>query len=244
MNTAPRVIEEQLQSLEPSAIIELFQLHLTEAVNGIDDVLYFHAGTNEFFTDITFNAVSYTAIPCESEGFDKSTKGTLPRPSFTVANTNNGISSLVVLYSLLNAKLVRIRTCRKFLDGSNFTGGNATADPSAVFDPDGAGGSADIWYVDRISSENPQAVSFELIGRLDLTNLRLPRRQVVEHCPWEYRGTQCGYAGKKYFDVNDTETSEANDVCGHRYNSCALRFPGKAKDKIPFGGFPSARLQV
>ena len=28
-------------------IIELFQLHLTAAVNGIDTVYYYHAGTNQ-----------------------------------------------------------------------------------------------------------------------------------------------------------------------------------------------------
>ena len=33
--STPQSIQEQLQSLEPSAIIELFQLELTEAVNGV-----------------------------------------------------------------------------------------------------------------------------------------------------------------------------------------------------------------
>ena len=44
--STPQSIQEQLQSLEPSAIIELFQLELTEAVNGIDQTYYYHAGTN------------------------------------------------------------------------------------------------------------------------------------------------------------------------------------------------------
>ena len=37
--STPQSIQEQLQSLEPSAIIELFQLELTQAVNGVDQVL-------------------------------------------------------------------------------------------------------------------------------------------------------------------------------------------------------------
>jgi len=76
---------------------------------------------------------------------------------------------------------------------------------------------------------------------LDLLNLALPRRQVLEHCPWQYRGSECGYKGKKYFDVNDNSTTAANDQCGKRYTSCALRF---TSGNLPFGGFPGARLQM
>ena len=36
MTTTPNKVERELHSLEPSAIIELFQLHLTAAVNGVD----------------------------------------------------------------------------------------------------------------------------------------------------------------------------------------------------------------
>ena len=35
--STPQSIQEQLQSLEPSAIIELFQLQLTQAVNGVNE---------------------------------------------------------------------------------------------------------------------------------------------------------------------------------------------------------------
>ena len=232
--SAPQSIQEQLQSLEPSAIIELFQLQLTAAINGIDTTLYYHAGTNELSADIVFNQITYTAFPIEVEGFEVTSKGTLPRPTMLIANASNSISALLVLYSPLQAKVTRIRTCKKFLDAVNFSSGNATADPTAKFEDE-------IWYIDRVASENPQAVEFELTSKLDLTNLALPRRQVLEHCPWKYRGAECGYTGKNYFDINDRPTDAANDQCGKRYSSCAKRF---TRGLLPFGGFPGARLQA
>ena len=78
-----------------------------------------------------------------------------------------------------------------------------------------------------------------------MQNLRLPKRQVVEHCPWEYKGTECGYKGSKCFDVNDIELTgddkQTLDKCGHKYSSCLVRFKG---EDIPFGGFLGARLQM
>ena len=232
--TVPQSIQEQLYKLEPSAIIELFQMELTLAVNGVDSTFYYHAGTNELTADIVFNGITYAATPIEVEGFEMTTKGTLPRPAMRVANANSAISALLVLYNPLQAKVTRIRTCKKFLDAVNFSGGNPTADPAAKFEDE-------IWYIDRVSQENPLLVEFELTSKLDLLNLALPRRQVLEHCPWRYRGTECGYTGKSYFDVNDNATTAANDQCGKRYSSCALRF---TSGNLPFGGFPGARLQM
>ena len=130
--TVPQSIQEQLQSLEPSAIIELFQLQLTEAVNGVDQTYYYHAGTNELIANIQFDGIEYAAYPIEVDGFEMTTKGALPRPSMRIANANNAISALLVLYNPLQAKVTRIRTCKKFLDAANFSGGNATADPTEV----------------------------------------------------------------------------------------------------------------
>ncbi|NBT50135.1 MAG: phage minor tail protein L [Marivivens sp.] len=232
--STPQSIQEQLQSLEPSAIIELFELELTEAVNGINQTYYYHAGTNELSADIVFSQITYAAFPIEVEGFEVTSNGTLPRPTMRIANANNSISTLLVLYNPLKAKITRIRTCKKFLDAVNFSGGNATADPTAKFEDE-------IWYIDRVANENPQVVEFELTSKLDLTNLALPRRQVLEHCPWKYRGAECRYTGANYFDINDRVTDAANDQCGKRYTSCALRF---TSGLLPFGGFPGARLQA
>tara|TARA_R100000353_G_scaffold21204_1_gene18988 strand:- start:265 stop:999 length:735 start_codon:yes stop_codon:yes gene_type:complete len=232
-------ISEEIQKLEPSALIELFELKLTLDVNGIDQTFYYHAGKNEVKTDIVFGGQAYAAVPCEVKGFDKITKGTLPRPTFSVANANSAITNLMLLYSPLNAELKRIQTHKKFLDAVNFSSGlNPTADPTAIAQID------DIWYIDRVAEETPTVVTFELIGKIAMQNLRLPKRQVLEHCPWLYKGTQCGYKGTNYFNTNDEPvSSQSDDRCGHKYTSCLLRFSGK-NEKVPFGGFLNARLQM
>ena len=246
-------ISEEIQKLEPSAIIELFELKLTLAVNGVDQTYYYHAGTNELKSNIVFNGVTYVAAPVQVKGFDKKTKGTLPRPTFSVANADNAITNLMLLYSPLNAELKRIQTCKKFIDAVNFSSGtNATADPTAIFQTD------DIWYIDRVASETPELVTFELTARINLQNLRLPKRQIVEYCPWKYRSpadaalgqagsVECGYKGLKCFDANDNELTgddkQALDKCGHRYSSCLVRF-SSVDEIVPFGGFLNARLQM
>ena len=246
MTTTPDAVERELYSLEPSAIIELFELHLTQAVNGVDLVYYYHAGTNELSQDIVFNDVTYSAVPIEVDGFEVTTKGTLPRPSMKIANADGAITALLLSYNPLQAEVRRIRTCKKFLDAVNFPGGtNPTADPTAMFN-----GGYESWYIDRVATENPQVVEFELSGKLDLTNLRLPKRQVVEHCPWRYKGNECRYQPGKMFNLNNQEvTDPAEDQCAKNITACELRFPrgqgiGTNDDLLPFGGFPGARLQI
>lgn len=237
-NTTPESIYDQIQGLEPSAIIELFQLRLTEDVNGINTTFYYHAGTNALTGNVVFNKKTYVPTPIEVEGFELTTKGTLPRPTMRVANVTGSISALLLLYNPLQARLKRIRTCKKFLDAANFSSGtNATADPDARFPEE-------IYYIDRVSKENPQLVEFELVSRLELSTLALPGRQVVEHCPWVYRGEECGYTGKTYFDAEDNKLGKnqaAQDVCGKRRSSCKARF---GKKPLPHGGFPGSRIQA
>ena len=174
---ASAAVSPELQSLEPSAIIELFKFTFDKNVNGQTIApYYYHAGTNEIKTNIVFNGQSYTPLPVKVTGFNKTTKGTLPRPKFEIANTDNAISALLILYNPLHAELLRIKTCKKFLDKENFTnqGSHTTADPTAIFEAD------DRWYVDRVVSENPNTVVFELTGKIDMTNLRLPKRKYRE----------------------------------------------------------------
>ena len=227
ISPASSKISEEIQLLAPSAEIELFVLTYTATVNGIDQTLRYHAGTNEVKTDIVFGGNTYSAVPAEVTGFDSTTQGTLPRPKFKVANVNNAISAFIQLYNPLQGKVQRIKTCKKFLDAANFSSGtNDSADPTAIFKTD------DIWYIDRISQENPEFVEFELSAKINLQNLRIPKRQITEHCPWEYRGTECGYKGNKCFTVDDQlitsgslATKLSQDRCGHKYSSCLKRFP-------------------
>lgn len=234
--TVPQSVQTQLKKLNPSAIIELFTLELTEAINGGDVTYRWHSGKNELDANIVFNNTTYTAKPIKAIQFSLATKGTIPRPQLTIGNVDSELTSILATYDLFKAKVTRGRTCVKFLDAVNFSAGNASADTNAKFDDD-------VYYVDRVVSENIEYVQFELTSKLEVIGLRLPRRQMLEHCPWEYKGTECGYRPGATFDVNDNETDAAGDVCGKRYNSCKIRFPDK-DTLLPYGGFPSARIQV
>tara|TARA_B100001093_G_scaffold142651_1_gene135099 strand:- start:9154 stop:9960 length:807 start_codon:yes stop_codon:yes gene_type:complete len=263
ISPASSKISEEIQKLDPSAVITLFVLSYTADVNGIDEVIRYHAGTNELKSDIKFGSHTYSAFPVEVSGFDKTTTGTLPRPKFKVSNVNNVLSAFIQLYNPLGGSVQRVQTCVKFLNSSNFAGTNANADSTAIFNKN------DIWYIDRISEENPEFVEFELTPKINLQNLRIPKRQITEHCPWKYRSAadaaagnsgspECGYKGQACFTADDVKITsgtlaqkQAQDKCGHKYSSCVARFgqygEGGTKKKptdLPFGGFINARIQL
>ena len=257
---------EVLRDLEPSALIELFHIQFTTELNGAADDLYFHAGTNGIPTSIVFAGQSYTAAPVEAEGFDKSMKGVLPRPTLRVANAQDTISSLMHRSSNpidpLTAKVTRIQTFKKFIDAVNFfdqvyiyQDGNTSVTQGGdtlVLAAHGTGDATSrlpdqVYRIDRISSENQDFVEFELSSKLDLTNVLLPRRLVTDYCPWKYRGVECGYNGGPVATVEDITTgvTSATDQCGKRLRSCKLRFPNASEfDPLPFGGFPAAGISA
>ena len=214
-------IRDSLSVLAPNAIIELFQLHLDSTLHGSSAIYYFHNGVNAAVTgNITWNGQAYVRLSLEATGFDYSSTGSLPRPSLTVSNIGSSITALLLQVNLITAgndlggaKVVRIRTLKKYLDGE------AGADPHAKF-PD------EIWYVDRKANENRAAVEFELASKFDLVGVMLPRRQIIANvCQWAYRGGECGYNGTDYYDINDNKvTASGSDVCGKRLSSCNVRF--------------------
>ena len=227
----------ELATLAPNAIIELFQLELVAAIHGTSDIYYFHAGVNANVTgNIVWNGNSYVRLPIQAEGFDYSTGGTLPRPTLSVANLGGEISALLLQANAITpgndlggAKVTRIRTLKKFLDGE------ANADPHAKF-PD------EIWYVDRKSAESREVVQWELASKFDMAGMMMPKRQIIANiCQWEYRSAECGYTGTNYFNERDQSVvTLAQDRCGKRLGSCKLRFGATAE--LPFGSYPGAGL--
>ena len=228
---------EELAKLNPSAIIELFELHLDNALHGSTDVYRFHAGANaDVDGNVVFNGNTYTRLPVKANGFEFTSTGTLPRPTLSISNLDGTMTTLLLLVNattvgndLGGAEVRRIRTLKKFLDGES------TADPNAKF-PD------ERWYVDRKANESRDSVTFELASKFDLAGQKLPKRQIVANvCQWVYRSSECTYTGTDYYDVNNNEVSTAAaDVCGKRIESCKRRFGDSAQ--LPFGSFPGAGL--
>ena len=228
---------EELAKINPSAVIELFELRLDSTLHGSSDVYRFHAGANAAVSgNIVFNIQTYTRIPIKAEGFEYSNTGTLPRPTLSISNLDSTMTTLLLLVNattagndLGGAEVRRIRTLKKYLDGES------AADPNARWPEER-------WFVDRKASESRDSVTFELASKFDLAGQKIPKRQVIANvCQWKYRSSECSYTGTDYYDVNGNEVStEAEDVCGKRVASCKLRFGDTAE--LPFGSFPGAGL--
>jgi lambda family phage minor tail protein L len=204
---------------------ELFQLELNAAQHGVNETYYFHAGVNATNSgDIIWNSQAYLAFPIEATEFEYTGTGSLPRPKLRISNINGTITGIILTLpnGLEGAKVTRIRTLARYIDGVNFPGGTnplGTPDPTAEFP-------REIYYIDRKASENRDLIEFELAAAFDLVGVRAPKRQCVSNvCQWTYRGAECGYAGNAYFDFNDVPVAAiGQDVCGKRLRSCELRF--------------------
>lgn len=227
-------VQAELQKLAPDAIIELFEIDLTPFGG---DEMYFHSGVNELFSPLVWGGNTYAPWPMKATGFQKSGKGRQGRPKISVANITGLITGLVNDFDdLVGAKVTRKQTFRKYLDAVNFESGvNPTADPDAYM-------SIERFIVERKTVEDDMMVEFELANPLDLPNVKIPGRVIVNNiCPSVYRSGECGYTGGAVADTQDQPvTSLAQDSCGKRLSSCKLRFG--ANNELPFGGFPATNI--
>lgn len=237
--TGISALYDDLSSLAPDTVIELFELRPTLELHGTTDITRWHCGVaTDKVSNIVWNGNAYIRMPVQADGFDFTSAGSLPRPTLTVANSfpifAASISALLIDVNkttagndLGGAEIRRIRTLKKYLDGES------AADPSATWPEER-------WYIDRKSSENRDAVVFELASKFDLAGMHVPKRQLVANiCQWAYRSSECSYSGSNYFDINDNSVSTlAADRCGKRLSSCKKRFGENGE--LPFGSFPSA----
>lgn len=227
-------IKSDIQSLEPGNRIALYEVDATAI--GADRML-FHADLQT--GPIFWQGEQYDPWPIEADGFARNSSQPA-NPTLRVSNIDGTITALCLMFDdLVGAKFVRRQTLVKYLDASNFSEGNPTADPNEHF-PD------EIWYIERKTLENNEIVEFELSSAADLNGAQLPGRQIIAGtCTWilrgGYRGPYCGYAGPPVADINDQPTSDpSKDVCGGRLGSCKMRF-GES-EPLSYGGFPAAGL--
>lgn len=229
-------LKSDIQTLSPSARITVFELDAT--ILGDSGVHRFCNHKNEKSLDLVWNTQTYYAWPIEADGFEYSSRGTLPTPKVRVGNIGGVISVLCRQYgNLIGAKVTRIRTLSKYLDAVNFITGNGDADPTAELP-------RDVYFINRKVLETKSIVEFELATAFDVAGIMLPRRQIIQNlCTSQYRSTECSYSGGAVADENDTPTANILlDKCGKRLSSCVMRFPGNVE--LPYGGFPGAGLNT
>ena len=214
-------LQEQSPSAEETvsgnAIITVFEIYLANSDLGGagTDKLYFHDGTKSpadsygniqmyspdaesswgSTTASDYSLVTYTPFPFEFSGYERKTKGALPRPTvrfaninrdFTIYNTNND--------DLLGAKVIRRRTLAKYL----------LENPPVEFPKE-------IYYVERLVSENQLMVEFELTTNFDVRGVVLPSRRIIAaRCSWKYKDSTvggCDWPTDSTKDITDNNSS-------------------------------------
>ena len=173
-----QAIFENLQSINPSAIIELFTLQLSTSIHGANTIYRFHAGSNlNANNQIVWQGNAYLRFPVQAEGFAFQ-KGQIPRPTIRISNGTGLMSAILLTVNetttgndLAGATVTRIRTLAKFIDAVNFANGqNSDADPNSEFP-------REIYSIDRKATENRELVEFELAAPTDLAGVNIPKRQ-------------------------------------------------------------------
>jgi len=204
-----QIINKELYKLTPSTLIELFELDTTN-IDGNrlpsgQQVLRFHNFVSEGYYPIYFGSVKYSPIPVQFKNNEvKGDGSTLPRPRLNIGNADGMVSYYMSQAdSLVGARLLRKRTFARFLSGETW-GLAAGANPFGTPDAD-AVLSDDIFYVDKVVSENKQVVEFELASILELHKVKIPRRRMfANNCGFEYRNsTGCDYTGAPAADSAD-----------------------------------------
>jgi lambda family phage minor tail protein L len=185
-------IEQDVRSSWHDAIVQLFELDLSDITNNNADKFYF---TSDIFPDgtkIIWQGQTYEPFPISATGFETTTKGTIPQPELTVANVLGTLAPVTTAFDdLIGAKIIRRRTLGKYLD-------NGTSPDAAEEFP------VDIFYIERKSSETSLSITWQLSNKIDLEGLQLPRRVITQnYCLWKYRGSECGYTGPPIANERD-----------------------------------------
>ena len=196
-------LQEQSPSAEETAsgnaIVTLFEVYLENSDLGgtAIDKLYFHDGTKapvdsygslQMYSPIletswgstdsdNYALKTYTPFPFEFNGYERRTKGAIPRPTIRFSNINRDFTIYNSSHEdLLGAKVIRRRTFAKYL-GEN---------PPVEFPKE-------VYYIERLVLETSMVVEYELTTNFDVVGVTLPSRRIVaSRCPWKYKDATRG----------------------------------------------------
>lgn len=217
-------IKKQLISLTPDAIVELFEIDFSNMQENAERIQYnLGASTSELKyrfcssinhkDGIVWQGKTYQPLPINAEGFESKNDGRLPRPKLIIANPD-GIFSKIIYGNddFVGCKVTRRRTYVRFLDDVNFAGNNLNSqgkNPFGQSDTD-AFLPEDIYYINKKTSEDKQAISFELSSSLELRSSVVPARRLMSNlCSWTYRcDIGCKYKGPPIETLDEVELED------------------------------------
>jgi lambda family phage minor tail protein L len=222
MATLPATLASDVQKPTTSGLVELYEIDT--AIYG--GSIYRLTPSTQDGATVYFNSLQYFPAPIKGIGFEVSGNEKSPRPTLQMAPTDLIRAAVATYNNLIGAKVTRIRTLEKYLDGQ------VTADPTAKFP-------LNVNRISRVIGRTKTLIEWELSSYIDIETVMLPRRQVLrDACLAEYRyydsdtGTfdytsaTCPYEGTSYFTAAGAVTTDpAADQCGRKLSDCKLRFP-------------------
>jgi lambda family phage minor tail protein L len=167
MTTTPTNVSTELRSLNQSSpLIELFTLDCT-SIGG--SVYHFTPNVDVTSSPVVYQGITYQPLPVQTSGWELSATDTQPRPTLTVSNvTSVFMSAVQSLGDIVNARVERLRTLYKFLDGQ------PTADPNAYINP------VDVYWVYQKTTQNKHVISWQLATPAEAFSMQLPARQYLK----------------------------------------------------------------
>lgn len=231
LRSSIKKLHGEIFSLTPSTLVTFFEIDLTDLLfdnniiaviqpeNEDERIFRFHNNVSLSDSNLIWQGKNYQAIPIKAENFEMNSRGTLPIPKLSITVNEEGISTLALLKAkikalgdIVGAKVTRKRTLLKFLDAEN-TFDDIDITPN--IDPDSnAHFPNDIFYIERKSQENKTIIEYELASLLDVENVQLPNRPVLNsRCPFQYRGEGCLYEYEN-LGANPPLSRRVNEVHG------------------------------
>lgn len=158
-------IQNELQKLSvDSTIVELFTVDCTK----IGGSIYHFTPHFQEGGSIAFGGTTYYSLPVISEGWESTTTGTQPQPTLSITNIDGVLLGEVVAHGdMVGAKVTRLRTLKKYLDGQ------IAADSNQFLRPD-------IYLVEQKIKHDKTIISWQLSSALDKFGIKLPRRQITK----------------------------------------------------------------
>jgi lambda family phage minor tail protein L len=155
-------VQQEINKLQQtSAYVELYTLDASAFGGGIFNF------TNQLGADgnpVVFGGTTYIPIPVIGQGFDITSSGTMPKPTITVSNVFKPLlASVISLGDLVGAKVLRIRTYEKFLDGQS------SANPSAFIGPEK-------WVIEQKVQHDKHVIQWTLTTPLDRLGFKFGRQ--------------------------------------------------------------------
>ena len=258
----------EMSSLTPAAVMTFFEIDFNELLKNSasnkklttvqpstrvdygDGILRFHNNANIFNSYVKWRGNKYFPAPIHAEGFEVTSRGTLPRPILSIASqSKDGIDQISLLRheirsfgDIIGAKVTRRKTYAKYLDKENFSPApppDKSVNPRDLqqlpdgYEPDPyAEMPPDVYFIERKINENKMVLSYQLTSVLDLEGYKLPKRMIVsDKCMWQYRGVGCWYQHVNGLELGADKTDGSNVPLLQKAE--LIRLPGDDPPKDP-----------